>query len=328
MTQFLTYANPVWSGYCADPFVLRHENMYYAYGTSSDVGDVTQGGRQFVLLRSPDLVQWECLGGALESAPGFERAAHWAPEVAFSGGKFWMYYSAQEPSGEYRGLQRLRVAVADRPDGPFRDVGKTLFPTEGFTIDASPFRDPRDGQWYLYFATDYFDGRTGTGTAVVPLSDDMVTPLAPPCPVVIASADWHVSARNHRLYERHWDAWHTVEGPHVVFRDGLYYCLYAGGNWQNETYGVSYAVAEHPLGPWRDEWSAHGPVVLKGVPGHIIGPGHNSVTPAPDGRTLVCVYHAWDEGHTARRLCIDPIEWTDDGPRVTPTWQDGRLPIG
>ena len=40
MTQFLTYSNPVWSGYCADPFVLRHEGFYYAYGTASDIGDL------------------------------------------------------------------------------------------------------------------------------------------------------------------------------------------------------------------------------------------------------------------------------------------------
>jgi hypothetical protein len=24
------------------------------------------------------------------------------------------------------------------------------------------------------------------------------------------------------------------------------------------------------------------------------------------------VYHAWDDNRSARRMCIDPIEWTND----------------
>ncbi|HEX8552819.1 MAG TPA: glycoside hydrolase family 43 protein [Abditibacteriaceae bacterium] len=325
MSSFLSYRNPVWDGYCADPFVLRHEGVYYAYGTGSDAGN-TVGGRHFVLLRSPNLVDWECLDGAIEPTAELRDADHWAPEVAFANGKFWMYYSAAVGDAGDDAQQRLRVAVADSPEGPFHDTGHLLFPDEGFTIDASPFRDPRDGQWYLFFSKDYFEGRVGTGTAVVALADDMVTPIGSPRPVIVASADWHISKRDKDLYGRIWEQWHTVEGAHVVLRDGTYYCFYSGGAWINETYGVSYATASHPLGPWTDHHSAEGPTVLKGT-SQIIGPGHNSITVAPDGETLVCVYHAWDEAHTARRLCIDPIEWTADGPRVTPTAGDGRLPL-
>jgi hypothetical protein len=36
----------------------------------------------------------------------------------------------------------------------------------------------------------------------------------------------------------------------------------------------------------------------------------------PDDRTLYCVYHAWDANHTARRMCIDPLIWTREGPKV------------
>jgi hypothetical protein len=117
----------------------------------------------------------------------------------------------------------------------------------------------------------------GTGTAVVPLQDDMMTPAAAPRTVLRATSDWHIHARNRHIYGREWDAWHTVEGPFVVERDGLYYCLYSGGAWHSENYGISYGVAEHPLGPFRDEWSSEGPTVLRGIPGQVIGPGHNSV---------------------------------------------------
>lgn len=303
----LTYQNPVWPGYLADPFVFRMGNDYFAYGTGSDVGNGRQpDGRVFPVLRSPDLVNWTLLGGALEPMSSSLTTAYWAPEVAERDGRFFMYYAAD---------MRLRVATADRPAGPFRDAGCDLLPDEPFSIDASPFRDPRDGRWYLFFAKDYFDERVGTGTAVVPLADDMMTALEPPRVVVRASNDWQIFQRNRRWYDREWDAWHTVEGPFIVEREGRYYCLYSGGCWETPGYGVSFAVAEHPLGPWRDEWGHAGPVVLRGIEGQVIGPGHNSVVHGPDGRTLFVVYHAWDPARTMRRMCIDPLVFTKDGPR-------------
>ena len=35
MTGRQTYTNPVWPGYFADPFVLRWEDRYVAYGTGA-----------------------------------------------------------------------------------------------------------------------------------------------------------------------------------------------------------------------------------------------------------------------------------------------------
>jgi arabinan endo-1,5-alpha-L-arabinosidase len=302
----LTYQNPVWSGYLADPFVLRDGDAYYAYGTGSDEGNGRQhDGRVFPVLRSPDLVHWTHVGGALEPASDSPAAAYWAPEVAERGGTYYMYYAAD---------MRLRLATSVDPAGPFRDTGQDLFPGEPFSIDASPFWNPREGRWYLYFAKDFFDERVGTGTAVVPLGEDML-PAGEPRVVVRATSDWQIFERNRRWYDRQWDVWHTVEGPFVIERGGRYYCLYSGGCWQTPDYGVSYAVAPHPLGPWCDEWSHSGPVVLRGVPGQVVGPGHNCVVRGPDGETLFVVYHAWDPERTARRMCLDPLIFTGDGPR-------------
>ena len=314
----LSYQNPVWSGYLADPFILKSGDAYFAYGTGSDVGNGRQSdGRMFPVLRSHDLVNWTHLGGALEPISPSTTAPYWAPEVAERDGTFFMYYAVD---------MRLRVATSRSPEGPFIDAERDLFPDEPFSIDASPFRDPRDGKWYLYFAKDFFDERVGTGTAVVALADDMITPLSSPTVVVRASSDWQIFQRNRHWYDRDWEAWHTVEGPFVIEREGRYYCLYSGGCWETSDYGVSYAVADHPLGPWRDEWSSSGPVVLKGIRDKVLGPGHNSVIRGPDGRTDFIVYHAWDAGRTARRLCIDPLEFTADGPRcVGPSMEPRTL---
>jgi GH43 family beta-xylosidase len=317
----LTYRNPIWPGYFADPFVLRWDGAYYAYGTCEET---TAARGAFLVLRSTDLVQWKPLGMALEPAPDAAPSAYWAPEVAAHDGKFYLYYSSA-PKGRDE-LHRLRVAMADHPAGPFVDRGALLPESEGFCIDANPFRDPRDGKWYLFFAKDFFEERTGTGLAVVPLTADMTRAAAPSREVLRANADWQIYERDRWHYDRRWSAWHTVEGPCVVAHAGRYFCFYSGGNWQTPDYGVGYAEAEHPLGPWRHS-PEFAPVVLRQRDGEVLGPGHNSYTVATDERTELLVYHAWDPARTARRMCIDRLIWTEAGPRcIGPTLDPQTIP--
>src|SRR4051812_37545274 len=167
----LTYTNPIYDGYFADPAVLRtSKGVYYAYGTGHGP---ERDGRQFPILRSTDFLNWEYVGGALPALPpeaGEPYTAYWAPEVAERDGKFYLYYSAA--TGGKDETHRLRVAAADEPEGPFQDLGKIVLTGEfvdRFCIDGHPFRDPKDGKWYLYFATDFFTDRVGTGTAAVAL---------------------------------------------------------------------------------------------------------------------------------------------------------------
>lgn len=308
----LSYQNPVWPGYFADPFVLQWRGEYFAYGTG-ETSERTESGdvSVFKILRSSDLVYWAPAGAALVPNAAEVGRVFWAPEVAVRNDTFYLYYSSA-PAGHDE-LHRLQVATAKSPAGPFRPHGVVLPETEGFCIDASPFQDPRDGRWYLYFAKDFFEKRTGTGLAVVPLSADLLRATEPSRPVLRANADWQIYERNRLLYGRTWTAWHTVEGPCVIMHEGRFYCFYSGGNWQTHDYGVSYAVADHPLGPWEHAREI-GPVVLRQRAGEVLGPGHNSYIQAADGTELL-VYHAWDPARTARRMFIDPLEWTLDGPR-------------
>lgn len=70
------------------------------------------------------------------------------------------------------------------------------------------------------------------------------------------------------------------------------------------------------MGPFVDTGLASGARVLRTAPGRALGPGHNSIITGPDGTTDFMVYHAWGPDMKARRLCIDPIDWTPQGPRA------------
>jgi len=287
-----TYQNPVYNQSFPDPFVLRYAGEYYAYATGHS------GEGIFQILRSTDLVNWTPAGHAMP-LPASPAMHYWAPEVTYSEGKFYLYYSQGNEI-----FMELRVAVAESPTGPFEDAGVTLT-KEDFAIDAHVFID-RDGTKWMFYATDFLDHtHIGTGTVV----DKMLswTKLAgKPRPVTRAKFDWQIydPARQEKGGVR----WHTVEGPAVIERKGIYYEMFSGGNWQNTSYGVSFAVTQDINSP--DEWEQHanGHTVLPVIrtSPEVMGPGHNSIVRGPNGRELYCVYHRWTDA--GRVMAIDRMD--------------------
>ena len=63
-------------------------------------------------------------------------------------------------------------------------------------------------------------------------------------------------------------------GPVRRHHDGGYDCFYSGGSWLTEGYAVAWA-SDHPLGPGPNRPASDR--LLATVPGHVRGPGHNSI---------------------------------------------------
>lgn len=296
----MTYTNPVFAKSFPDPFVLKFQDEYFAYCTGfAENGDV------FGVMRSRDLVTWEEVGGAmkpLRDSPPF----YWAPEVTYDNGKFYLYYSVGNET-----LMELRVAVSDHPDRDFVDASVRLTQEE-FAIDAHVFIDD-DGSKYLFYATDFLEHtHIGTGT-VVDRMIDWYTLAGEPQPVTRAKYDWQVYDPQRK--EKGGVRWHTVEGPVVLKRKGIYYEMFSGGNWKNMTYGVSFASSMKIDSP--DEWNQFSDgekvlPILRTIPDIVVGPGHNSVIRGPNNRELFCVYHRWTE--QGRVLAIDRMDFV--GSRI------------
>jgi GH43 family beta-xylosidase len=293
-----TYLNPVYPKSFADPFIIKFNGEYIGYSTG-----LAADGNVFGVIRSDDLIRWTDVGGAmkpLEPSPPH----YWAPEVTYDNGKFYLYYSVGNET-----FMEIRVAVSDRPDSGFVDSGHRLT-SQQFAIDAHVFIDD-DGSKYLFYATDFLEySHIGTGT-VVDRMLDWFTLEGNPKPVTRAKYDWQVYDPNRK--EKGGVRWHTVEGPAVLKRKNLYYEMFSGGNWQNTSYGVSFAVSKTIEN--SDEWSQFSDgakvlPILRTLGDTVVGPGHNCIVRGPNNRELFCVYHRWIDGN--RVMAIDRLDFAGE----------------
>ena len=120
-----------WPGYgFGDPFVMRHNGVYYLYCSTKD------GSVGIKCWSSPNLIDWTFEGFCTNNP--VTRGAY-APEVYYYNGYFYMYTS---PAGN--GHYVLR---SNSPTKGFTPVTGNM----GMSIDGSVFID-NDGKWYFYTA--------------------------------------------------------------------------------------------------------------------------------------------------------------------------------
>lgn len=294
-------ARPAWATPLADPAVVRTKDGWIAYGTGP-----VENGRAVPAAASADLTTWHGIGQVLEALNPEAGDSYWAPEVCERDGAWWMYYSVGHGD---RG-HRIRVARADRPEGPFHDQGVVLTPDELFAIDASPCR-LEDGSWWLFFARDVLDHpRPGTHLAAAPLLGP--TQLGETRSVLAPYADWQIYQRRREMYGRTFD-WHTLEGPHVVARGGRLMMTWSGGSWQGAGYRTAWAWATSPQGPWSVP--EDGADVLLRSDDEFVGPGHNSCTLGPAGQDVIA-FHAWDEARTGRYMHLQELVVDPEAPSL------------
>jgi beta-xylosidase len=279
--------NPVFPGWYADPEAAIFGREYWIYPTYSDAYD-----RQlfFDAFSSPDLVRWTRHPHVLDARDvAWARRALWAPAIVAKDGKYYLFFSANDIHGD-REVGGIGVAVADRPQGPFRDLlGRPLvgaFHHGAQPIDQSVFRDD-DGRYYLVYG--------GWGHANIARLKDDFTGFEP-------FADGEVF--------KEITPEHYVEGPMMFRRGGRYYLLWSEGGWTGPDYSVAYAIADSPLGPFKRIGK-----ILQQDPAIATGAGHHSLLHAPDGAWYI-VYHRRPRGETAanhRVVCIDRLEFDARG---------------
>ncbi len=297
--------NPILGGLYADPDIIYSEKnkKYYCYPTSD--GFNNWSGTYFKTFASTDLVNWKDEGIILDLNKDVSWAKRnaWAPcilEKKINGQYKYFFY--------FCGAQKIGVAVADDPAGPFVDLGKPLIDKKpeaakgGQEIDPDVFTDPVSGKTYLYWGNGYM--------AVAELNEDMVSVKTETIKIITPSD---------KTFR---------EGTTIFLRNGIYYFLWSEDDTRSENYRVRYGTASSPQGPISIP--ENNLVIAKDTAAGIYGTGHNSIIQVPGKDEWYIVYHRFNYpngihmGRAAgynREVCIDKMEFNADGTikRVIPT---------
>ncbi len=289
--------NPVLEGYYADPDILYAEKTgsFYIYPTTD--GFDGWSGYYFKTFSSKNLVDWKDEGTILDLHKDVTWANRnaWAPcivEKKIKGQyKYFFYFTAS---------QKIGVAVADNPTGPFTDSGKALIDFKpkgikrGQEIDPDVFTDPKTGKSYLYWGNGYMAGAE--------LNADMV------------------SLKMNTL--KTFNVNNTFrEGTNVIYRNGIYYFMWSEDDTRSPNYKVRYATSNSPMG--KLTIPENNIVIQRDPETNIFATGHNSAIQIPGKDKWYLVYHRFTypkgvdmprgAGGFHREVCIDKMEFDANG---------------
>jgi beta-xylosidase len=281
-----TSGNPIFPGWYADPEGIILDQQYWIYPTYSAAYDKQVF---FDAFSSPDLITWTKHNHILDTAiVKWAKRALWAPSIIKKQDRFFLFFGANDIQNNTEN-GGIGVAVADKPEGPFRDyLGRPLidkFHNGAQPIDQFIFHDA-DGKYYLIYGGwrhCNIARLNNDFTGFVPFEDGKtfkeITPEG------------------------------YVEGPFMFMRNGKYYFMWSEGGWTGPDYSVAYAMADSPFGPFKriDK-------VLQQDPKIATGAGHHSIVHNRDRWYII--YHRRPLNETdgnSRVTCIDEMYFDEVG---------------
>jgi hypothetical protein len=300
--------------YTADPAPMVHEGTVYLY-TGHDEDDAPNNKylmHDYQLFTTTDMVNWTHKGPVLDIKKTFSWSGGDAnaAQVIFRNGKFY-YYVSTGNTERGRGGVALGVAVADKPEGPFKDAlghalvrnDETKAATHGWDdLDPTVFLDT-DGKAYLYWGNN--------ACYAAELNDDMISLKGP-------ITSWVQT--NKEVFGPDFE-----EAPWFYKRNDLYYLVYAS---QFPEF-IRYATAKSPLPPQASSWTYRGTIMTKPTKNGL-GTNHPGIADY-QGHSYI-FYHTADlprGGDKRRCVAIEEFTYNPDGtiPEIKAT-AEGVKPLG
>lgn len=284
------------------------DGRIYVYGSWDQLDDGTFCSHQYRVVSSADMIDWTDHGVSFSaeqaswiSAPDTpqypqvdwdwsdpppflqgttpvkpEKAVSptknllFAPDAAYRDGKYYLYFCTSN------GLEG--VAVADRPEGPFRDP--VQLPCGG--IDPAVLVED-NGDAYFYWGQFRASGAKLTDS-MIDIQQDSIVPRL-------------VTEEEHGFHE----------GASVRKRNGVYYLVYSCISRGRPT-SLAYATSLSPLGPF-----AYGGIIVDNAACDPESWNNHGSIEEVNGQWYVFYHRSSRGGRTHRRLCIEPITFAADG---------------
>jgi hypothetical protein len=176
------------------------------------------------------------------------------------------------------------------------DLGKYIEESNILAVELTPdwFNDPR-GRTMPSIAPRFAAANAGRGGPDGPRRDGWVQVIDYSHDKQAwenAHVDDYASSGGERK-DRRWEEGSTTIRHTFVDPGGrrrtVYYLTYSANNWESPFYGVGYAVADGPLGPWRKY--AGNPILSQDPQIGMYSTGHGSIAFSPEGSEIYYVHH-------------------------------------
>ena len=257
------------------------DGRLYLYGSQDISGAKDYCSEKYRVFSTddPKMENWTDHGVSVcnygqDSVAPFPRGVKlYAPDCIYFKGKYYLYLCGSDRSES--------VMESDKPEGPFTNA-RPVIGADKDGIDPAVFVDD-DGQAYYFWGQFRLKGAR--------LCEDMATLEKD------SIKDSILTEMEHGFHE----------GASIRKRCGRYYLLYTDVSGGRAT-RLSYAVADHPLGPYKkggtvidniycdpDTWNNHGSIECF------------------KGQWYVFYHRSSQNSKTSRRVCAEPIYFNEDG---------------
>lgn len=258
---------------------------------------------EWVLYTSKNMTDWTYIGpimSATDISWRNDNTSAWASQMTEYNGKYYLYFCTWDKTSD--GKQSIGVAVADKPEGPYKDaLGKPLISgtftmpeTSGWNdIDPTVLIDTdAEGVEHRYLAW-------GNGKYYIcELNEDMIS---------VKDLDGDGSIVMHKDVKektiKSMNGGTFTEAPWLYKRNGKYYMFFAI-NWREE---MAYAIADSPMGRYDYKQTIMPPTATSNT-------NHPSVIDFM-GKTYF-IYHngSLPNGSGFRRsVCIEELKFDENG---------------
>lgn len=291
------FSNPVVQG--SDPWVAQKDGNYYYLHTLGNRISIWKT-RQMSRLGVAPVTQ------VFTPRPGSSNSENvWAPELHFSDGKWYIYFTAGSGPDNTQRCWVLENESADPTQGTWTEKGRIFATdTDFWGIDGTVLE--HNGIKYFLWS--------GRPVANVQNQNIYIARMSNP---------WTIEGNSVMLTKPDLN-WETRggpvnEGPQILKRNGKVFMIYSASGCWTDDYALGMLTLKEGGNPMvAEDWEkAPSPVFQKAPENRAYGPGHNAFFTSPDGTESWIIYHAnsnsGDGCGERRTVRMQPFTWSPAG---------------